>query len=146
MSEDDLARPEGDARETTEIVPESESMPESELNVGVEPYVSLFQQLPLPCIETTLRGTMRRANVAAAQFFNVHVSFLIAKPLLHFVARGDCDAFRAAVECVASGKSLDRIALRFRPRRRQPVSRVKLSAQRLRGVSRPTIVWIIDRA
>jgi PAS domain-containing protein len=141
MSDDDLTRPEGgDEREAPGVEPESK------LEMGAEPYVSLFQQLPLPCIETTLRGTMRRANVAAANFFNVHVSFLIAKPLLHFVARGDCDAFRAAVECVASGKSLDRIALRFRPRRRQPVSRVKLSAQRLRGVSRPTIVWIIDCA
>jgi hypothetical protein len=146
MIEDDLARSElarpesGHERETGGIIVESD------VDKDADPYVSLFQQLPLPCIETTLRGTMRRANLAAAHFFNVHVSFLIAKPLLHFVARGDCDAFRAAVECVASGKSLDRIALRFRPRRRQPVSRVQLSAQMLRGLSRPTIVWVIDRA
>ena len=141
MSEDDLARPERDDEGAT-----GGTVPESSVHDGAELYVSLFQQLPLPCIETSLRGTMRRANAAAADFFNVHVSFLIAKPLLHFVARGDCDAFRAALECVASGKSLDRIALRFRPRRRRPVSRVRLSARRLWGVSRPTIVWILDQA
>jgi hypothetical protein len=88
---------------------------------------------------------VRRANIAAANFFNVDVSFLIARPLLHFVARGDCEAFRAAVECVASGKSVDRIALRFRPRRQQPVVRVQLSARQVRRLSRPAIVWVIER-
>jgi hypothetical protein len=143
MDEDERAELDGNPRATDRMERRLDVEVEEEMGRGG---VSLFRQLPLPCVETTLRGTTQRANAAAAHFFNVQESFLIARPLLHFVARGDCDAFRAAVECVASGKSVDRIALRFRPRGHRPVLRVQLSARQLRGLSRPAaIFWVIER-
>jgi PAS domain-containing protein len=119
-------------------------VPKPDPHASLCSFAELFQQLPVPCVETTRVGVIRRVNDEAARLFNVPRAFLIAKPLVHFVARGDCKVFRTAVERVGDGKPLDRITVRFRPRHGPPVAPAKLSGRCLSGIFPPTIVWVVD--
>jgi hypothetical protein len=109
-------------------------------------YCNYLSAFPVACVETSLSGVVQLTNDDAAQLLNVASACLVNKPLVHFVARGDCNIFRAAVECVGGGKELDRVVVRFRPRRGASVARIALSGRRLDRMKPRRIVWVLHRA
>jgi hypothetical protein len=109
-------------------------------------YCNYLSAFPVACVETSLNGVVQLTNDDAAQLLNVATACLVNKPLVHFVARGDCNIFRAAVECVGGGKPLDRVVVRFRPRRGPAVARIALSGRRLDRLKPRRIVWVLHRA
>jgi hypothetical protein len=109
-------------------------------------YCNYLSAFPVACVETSLSGVVQMSNDDAAQLLNVASACLFNKPLVHFVARGDCNIFRAAVECVGGGKPLDRVVVRFRPRRGPAVARIALSGRRLDRLKPRRIVWVLHRA
>ncbi|MCL2447426.1 MAG: hypothetical protein FWD17_00610 [Polyangiaceae bacterium] len=122
-----------------------DSAPRVPAHGPISHYNYLFA-FPVACIETSLSGVVQQTNEDAAQLLNVASACLVNKPLVHFVARGDCNIFRAAVECVGCGKALDRVVVRFRPRRGPAVARIALSGRRLDRLKPRRIVWVLHRA
>lgn len=65
---------------------------------------------------TTTRAIIIDATAEAGEFLNVHVGFLVNKPLLHFVARGDTRRFRTFVNLGV----WEPIRVQLRPRHGRP--------------------------
>ena len=57
-------------------------------------YASLFTEAPHALIVTTRAGIVRDANNAVALALQVPRAFLVGRPLIGFVPRGGCSAFR----------------------------------------------------
>jgi hypothetical protein len=128
---------------STTNVPCDDAPPRLGAQISYCNYLSAF---PVACVETSLNGVVQLTNDDAAELLNVATACLVNKPLVHFVARGDCNIFRAAVECVGGGKELDRVVVRFRPRRGPAVARIALSGRRLDRLKPRRIVWVLHRA
>jgi PAS domain-containing protein len=79
----------------------------------------LFEEMPLPCVETDASGIIFNANRAAATMLNTSVKHLGARLLLHFAE--DRDRFGQLLRGLASDGSRHRLALVIRPRERAPV-------------------------
>ena len=67
-------------------------------------------------VATDPRGVVRLANARLARLLQVPVPFVVGKPFIHFVARGDCNAFRKALAALARADGHDVVALRLRAR------------------------------
>jgi len=97
----------------------------------LQTYAALFQRLPVACVETSSRGSIRRANHEAAALFNVSRSSCVGKNLIGFVVRGDCKAFRALSKSVLSATIVEQAQIRFRPRHGRPIVRANLAVRRI---------------
>jgi PAS domain S-box-containing protein len=76
----------------------------------------LFDHAPDGYVETDARGVVRIANRTLAAQLNILPRFLEQKPLVSFVARGDCDRFRGLVGRLAEGRAVRAVSVRLRPR------------------------------
>jgi len=79
----------------------------------------LFEEMPLPCVETDASGIIFNANRAAATMLNTSVKHLGARLLLHFAE--DRDRFGQLLRGLPSDGSRHRCALVIRPRERAPM-------------------------
>jgi PAS domain-containing protein len=75
----------------------------------------IVEELPCPIVITTRHGLIGNASEAVATALNVSTAFLRGKPLIGFVARSDCQAFRRLLRGTEDG--VDAAPLRFRARR-----------------------------
>ena len=72
---------------------------------------------------STARRTASRGRTSAGSYarlallLQVEVPFLVGKPLIHFVARGGCAAFRTMLGALGPTDGQDLVALRLRARR-----------------------------
>ena len=79
----------------------------------------LFDEMPLPCVETDASGIIFNANHAAAAMLNTSVKHLGARLLMHFAE--DRDRFGQLLRGLPSDGSRHRSALIIRPRERAPM-------------------------
>ncbi len=79
----------------------------------------LFEEMPLPCVETDASGIIFNANRAAATMLNTSVKHLGARLLLHFAE--DRDRFGQLLRGLTADGSRHRASLIIRPRERAPV-------------------------
>jgi PAS domain-containing protein len=79
----------------------------------------LFEEMPLPCVETDASGIIFNANRAAATMLNTSVKHLGARLLLHFAE--DRDRFGQLLRGLTADGSRHRASLVIRPRERAPV-------------------------
>ena len=79
----------------------------------------LFDEMPLPCVETDASGIIFNANRAAATMLNTSVKHLGARLLLHFAE--DRDRFGQLLRGLPSDDSRHRCSLIIRPRERAPI-------------------------
>lgn len=73
-----------------------------------------FLELPYAAIVTARSGMIHHANHAAARALHVPRAFLCVRPLICFVARRDCRAFRDLIRRADHQPQTERIALRPR--------------------------------
>ena len=79
----------------------------------------LFEEMPLPCVETDASGIIFNANRAAATMLNTSVKHLGARLLLHFAE--DRDRFGQLLRGLPADGSRHRSSLIIRPRERAPI-------------------------
>lgn len=101
---------------------------------------SFFDSLPAPCLETTTTGFIRRANTEAAGLFNVSREFCPGRPLIGFVARADCPAFRSVLRSSVNSVAVERAALRIRPRHGRPMLAIDLTVRR----TGESLLWVLQ--
>jgi CheY-like chemotaxis protein len=98
---------------------------------GVSPLDALFDRLPVASFATTTNGFILRANDEAALLLNVPREFCVGKPLIGFVPRSNCAAFRALKAAATSTASIERAETRIRPRHGRPIVTVSASVRRV---------------
>jgi PAS domain-containing protein len=79
----------------------------------------LFEEIPLPCVETDASGIIFNANRAAATMLNTSVKHLGARLLMHFAE--DRDRFGQLLRGLPADGSRHRASLIIRPRERAPM-------------------------
>jgi PAS domain-containing protein len=79
----------------------------------------LFEEMPLPCVETDASGIIFNANRAAATMLNTSVKHLGARLLLHFAE--DRDGFGRLLRGLSSDGSRHSSPMIIRPRERAPL-------------------------
>jgi PAS domain-containing protein len=82
-------------------------------------WAHLFEEMPLPCVETDANGIIFNANRAAATMLNTSVKHLGARLLMHFAE--DRDRFGQLLRGLPSEGSRRRSSLIIRPRERAPM-------------------------
>ena len=82
-------------------------------------WAHLFEELPLPCVETDVNGIIFNANRAAATMLNTSVKHLAARLLMHFAE--DRDRFGQLLRGLSADTSRHRSSLIIRPRERAPL-------------------------
>jgi len=106
-------------------------------------YRAVFEAAHVGLAETDAHGIVRLANHRLATLLGVLPAFVIGKPLLHFVARGDTRAFRGVVHSLAEGGKLD-VVLRLRPRDRGAPFYAEVRARAARVGSVLSLVWSVQ--
>ena len=79
----------------------------------------LFEEMPLPCVETDASGIICNANRAAATMLNTSVKHLGARLLMHFAE--DRDGFGQMLRGLSSDGSRHSSPMTIRPRERAPM-------------------------
>jgi len=79
----------------------------------------LFEEMPLPCVETDASGIIFNANRAAATMLNTSVKHLGARLLMHFAE--DRDRFGQLLRGLSLDGSRHSSSLIIRPRERAPM-------------------------
>ena len=79
----------------------------------------LFEEMPLPCVETDASGVIFNANRAAATMLNTSVKHLGARLLLHFAE--DRDGFGQLLRGLSLDSSRHSSPMIIRPRERAPI-------------------------
>jgi CheY-like chemotaxis protein/PAS domain-containing protein len=103
----------------------------------------LFDLCPEPYLVTDLRGAIRAANRAAALVLQVTPQFLAGRPLLHFVARADCGAFRAALASLQETTGSDAaLEIHLRPRHKGAPFLADIRVRRVRTGCSIVLLWI----
>jgi PAS domain S-box-containing protein len=109
-------------------------------------YRDLFDAAPDPYFVTDSNGVIREANFAAGALLHVEPQFLVGKPLIHFVARGDTRAFRDAISTMSASPEkakIEHLEVRLRPRDKAPVFYAWLTATPIFSRQRaPSFRWI----
>jgi len=80
----------------------------------------LFDEMPVPCVETDASGIILGANRAAAQLLNTSIKHLSARLLMHFAE--DRDRFGHLLRELPAISPGPHCVLTLRPRERAPVS------------------------
>jgi PAS domain S-box-containing protein len=106
-------------------------------------YRAVFEAAHVGLAETDAHGLVRLANSRLATLLGVLPAFVIGKPLLHFVARGDTRVFRGVVRSLAEGGELD-VVLRLRPRDRGTPFYAAVRARAARGGPAMYLVWSVQ--
>lgn len=101
---------------------------------------TVFDSLPAPCIETSTTGFIRRANQEAVNLFNVTRAFCTGRPMISFVSRADCPAYRNVLRASTSSATVERTTLRLRPRHGRPVIPVDLTVRR----TGESLLWVLQ--
>jgi hypothetical protein len=89
------------------------------LDAQAELWTHLFQEMPVPCVETDASGIIVGANRAAAQLLNTSVKHLSARLLMHFAE--DRDKFGHLLGGLSAVAAGPKCLLTLRPRERAPV-------------------------
>jgi PAS domain-containing protein len=79
----------------------------------------LFEEMPLPCVETDASGIIFNANRAAATMLNTSVKHLGARLLMHFAE--DRDGFVQLLRGLSADGSRHSSPMIIRPRERAPM-------------------------
>ena len=79
----------------------------------------LFEEMPLPCVETDASGIIFNANRAAATMLNTSVKHLAARLLMHFAE--DRDGFGQLLRGLSSDGARHSSPMIIRPRERAPM-------------------------
>jgi PAS domain-containing protein len=79
----------------------------------------LFEEMPVPCVETDASGIIFNANRAAATMLNTSVKHLGARLLMHFAE--DRDRFGQLLRGLSLDGSRHSSSLVIRPRERAPM-------------------------
>ena len=105
---------------------------------GHDVYRAAFFELAAVSFLTDCRAVIIEANRAASLFLNVPVRALVAKPILHFVARGDVREFRRRVNNNRS-ETIGPLPVKLRPRKGHPQPMTMTAASL--GI-RDRFVWV----
>lgn len=82
-------------------------------------WLYLFEEMPLPCVETDASGIIFNANRSAASMLNTSVKHLGARLLMHFAE--DRERFGQLLRGLSADGSRHRSSLVIRPRERAPL-------------------------
>jgi PAS domain-containing protein len=110
---------------------------------GVAHRRAVFDAVPLGLASTDLRGNMHEANAELGALLAVHPQFLRGKPLIHFVARSDCRAFRDLLDKVARGADPSPVVLSLRPRHGGRPFPAELRPRNARIGATRVLVWSV---
>jgi PAS domain-containing protein len=92
--------------------------------------------------ETDATGVVRIANQRLASLLEVAPDFLAGRPLLHFIARGDCRPFRDVIAAASRGEH-EGTVVRFLPRRGATLFAAEVRARAVGPGPRCSIVWTV---
>ncbi|MFL5542442.1 MAG: ATP-binding protein [Longimicrobiaceae bacterium] len=129
-----------------ELRQQNETLAASELLLAEERerYAELFHLAPDPYLVTTLDGSVREANAAAAALLGLAASRLRGKPLAVFVAPDERRAFWARLGPLAAGGRAADWELPLHPRGREPlVVSCTVSAHLPAGGAEPRLSWLL---
>jgi PAS domain S-box-containing protein len=106
-------------------------------------YRTVFDAAHVGLAETDAQGIVRLANARLARFLGVSPSFVVGKPLLHFVVRADTRAFRSVVKTLDQRAEHEAFRVRLRPRHGSAPFPVEVWARAARARLTRCYVWTI---
>lgn len=104
-----------------ELMVQNEELAATRIKIEAERqrYENLFDFTPDAQLVTDVGGTIREANRAACNFFNMPQRFLLSKPLIVFVVESDRLKFRSELNKLQNKHRIQEIELRIQPRHRE---------------------------